>query len=47
MASVALRGFEQFAAALARTWDDGRSDEFIALPVSPFAKSIQADSSTV
>jgi hypothetical protein len=44
---VALRDSEQFAAALARAWDDGRSDEFIALPVSPFAKSIQADSSTV
>ena len=24
-------GFEQFAAALARAWDDGRPDEFIAL----------------
>src|SRR3984885_6287962 len=31
MASVALRGFEQFAAALARAWDDGRPDEFVAL----------------
>ncbi len=31
MASVALRGFEQFAAALARAWDEGRPDEFIAL----------------
>jgi len=46
-ANVALRDSEQFAAALARAQDDGRSDEFIALPVSPFAKSIQADSSTV
>jgi hypothetical protein len=47
MANAALREPEQFAAALARAWDDGRSDEFIALPVSPFAKPIQADSSTV
>jgi hypothetical protein len=47
MANVALRDSEQFAAALARAWDDRRSDEFIALPVSPFAKSIQADSSKV
>ncbi len=31
MANVALRGFEQFAAALARAWDDGRPDEFTAL----------------
>src|SRR5271170_2919640 len=31
MASVALRGFEQFEVALARAWDDGRPDEFIAL----------------
>ena len=31
MANVALRGFEQFAAALARAWDDGRPDAFIAL----------------
>jgi AcrR family transcriptional regulator len=31
MANVALRGFEQFAGALARAWDDGRPDEFIAL----------------
>ena len=31
MASVALRGFEQFAAALARAWDDGRPDAFVAL----------------
>ena len=44
---VALRDSEQLTAALARAWDDGRSDEFIALPVSHFAKSIQADSSTV
>src|SRR5262244_1997373 len=26
LASVALRGFEQFAAALARAWDDGRPE---------------------
>jgi len=31
MASVALRGFEQFAAALARAWGDGRPDAFVAL----------------
>jgi len=31
MANVALRGFEQFAAMLARAWDDGRPDEFTAL----------------
>ena len=31
MANVALRGFEQFAAALARAWGDGRPDEFTAL----------------
>jgi AcrR family transcriptional regulator len=31
MANVALRGFEQFAATLARAWDDGRPDELIAL----------------
>ena len=31
LANVALRGFEQFAAALARAWDDGRPDEFTAL----------------
>jgi AcrR family transcriptional regulator len=31
MASVALRGFEQFAAALARAWDDARPDAFAAL----------------
>jgi AcrR family transcriptional regulator len=31
MASVALRGFEQFEAALARAWDRGRPDAFIAL----------------
>jgi len=31
MASVALRGFEQFEAALARAWDGGRPDAFIAL----------------
>src|SRR5436189_5579081 len=28
--NVALRGFEQFAAALARGWDDGRPDAFTA-----------------
>jgi AcrR family transcriptional regulator len=31
MASVALRGFEQFEAALARAWDGGRPDAFFAL----------------
>ncbi len=31
MANVALRGFEQFEAALARAWDDGRPDAFTAL----------------
>jgi hypothetical protein len=31
MESVALRGFEQFGAALARAWDDGRPDAFAAL----------------
>ena len=31
MESVALRGFEQFGAALARGWDDGRPDAFAAL----------------
>jgi AcrR family transcriptional regulator len=31
MASVALRGFEQFEAALKRAWDEGRPDVFIAL----------------
>ena len=31
MASVALRGFEQFEAALARAWDGGRPDAFTAL----------------
>jgi AcrR family transcriptional regulator len=31
MAHVALRGFEQFEAALARAWDDGRPDAFVAL----------------
>jgi AcrR family transcriptional regulator len=31
MANVALRGFEQFEAALARAWDDGRPDPFAAL----------------
>ena len=31
MASVALRGFEQFEAALAHAWDGGRPDVFAAL----------------
>ena len=31
MANVALRGFEQFAAALAVAWNDGRPDPFAAL----------------
>jgi AcrR family transcriptional regulator len=31
MASVALRGFEQFEAVLARAWDDGKPDAFAAL----------------
>ncbi len=31
LASVALRGFEQFGAALARAWDEGRPDTFVAL----------------
>jgi AcrR family transcriptional regulator len=31
MASVALRGFEQFEAALKRAWDDGRPDPLAAL----------------
>jgi AcrR family transcriptional regulator len=31
MASVALRGFEQFEAILARAWEDGRPDAFTAL----------------
>ena len=31
MANVALRGFEQFEAALTRAWDDGRPDPFAAL----------------
>ncbi len=30
LSSVALRGFEQFGAALARAWDDGRPDPFTA-----------------
>ena len=30
LASVALRGFEQFEAALAKAWDDGRPDTFTA-----------------
>src|ERR1700760_3637191 len=31
MASVALRGFEQFEAALKRAWDSGRPDALTAL----------------
>src|ERR1700729_3783637 len=31
MASVALRGFEQFEAVLARAWNDGRPDAFLGL----------------
>jgi AcrR family transcriptional regulator len=31
LASVALRGFHQFEAALARAWDDGRPDVYVAL----------------
>jgi AcrR family transcriptional regulator len=31
MANVALRGFEQFEAALKRAWDDGRPDALVAL----------------
>jgi len=31
LASVALQGFEQFEAALARAWDNGRPDTFAAL----------------
>jgi len=31
MASVALRGFEQFEAALKQAWDDGRPDVLVAL----------------
>jgi AcrR family transcriptional regulator len=31
LASVALRGFHQFEAALARAWDEGRPDVFFAL----------------
>jgi len=31
LANVALRGFEQFEAALKRAWDDGRSDALEAL----------------
>src|SRR5438105_7608436 len=30
LASVALRGFQQFEAALTRTWDDGRPNPFAA-----------------
>src|ERR1700744_4727903 len=30
LANVALRGFEQFEAALAQAWDDGRPDPFTA-----------------
>ena len=31
MSSVALRGFEQFAAALAKAWDEGRPEPVAAL----------------
>jgi AcrR family transcriptional regulator len=31
MASIALRGFEQFGATLARAWDEGRPDALAAL----------------
>jgi AcrR family transcriptional regulator len=31
LASVALRGFEKFEAVLARAWDDGRPEVFVAL----------------
>jgi len=31
LASVALRGFEQFESTLARAWDDGQPDAFTAL----------------
>ena len=31
LANVALRGFEQFEAALVRAWDEGRPDPFAAL----------------
>jgi AcrR family transcriptional regulator len=31
LASIALRGFHQFEAVLARAWDDGRPDVFVAL----------------
>jgi AcrR family transcriptional regulator len=31
LASVALRGFEQFERVLARAWDDGRPDALVAL----------------
>jgi AcrR family transcriptional regulator len=31
LASVALRGFEQFATVLAKAWDDGRPNPFAAL----------------
>jgi hypothetical protein len=42
------RGVDPHGAGIGRQKrDGGRSDEFIALPVSRFAKSIQADSSTV
>ncbi len=30
IASIALRGFKQFEAALTRAWDDGRPDVFVA-----------------
>src|SRR5260221_13711421 len=31
LASIALRGFHQFEAALAQAWDEGRPDPFAAL----------------
>ena len=40
LASVALRGFNQFEAALARAWDDGRPDTFTAL--DPLGKAYLA-----
>jgi AcrR family transcriptional regulator len=47
LANVALRGFHQFEAALARAWDEGRPDVFFALDrlgraYLDFARSEQA-----
>jgi AcrR family transcriptional regulator len=47
LASIALRGFNQFEAKLARAWDDGRPDAFTALErlgktYLDFARSEQA-----